>query len=187
MIKLKTAITIIPLLALVACSTPATPRATISSTTAAKTGAIRVNISGSRNVTDVPFLMAVDLLRAQGYTVELIPIARFDVVTTALAKGDLDIAHTSDQIVWSAVAKNAPIVTLMSRNSDPYLIAANQNIKTCADLNGKHVALSATTGPCRELTNIMSNCQALAPISSQWQQDRYPGLISAIDAALLSG
>jgi ABC-type nitrate/sulfonate/bicarbonate transport system substrate-binding protein len=182
---------LLPIATLIACSVPpfAIPVPTSApASLAAKSGIIRVNISGSQNVTDVPFLMAMDLLRKQGYSVELTPIARFDLVTTALAKGDLDFAHTSDQIAWAAIAKGAPIVTLMSRNSDTYLIAANQDITNCGDLNGKRVALSTTTGAVPAMLDqyLASNCPGASPDIVTMTGDRYPGLISGnLDAALL--
>lgn len=132
--------------------------------------------------------MAMDELRSQGYTVVLVSFARFDVVAAALARGDLDFAHTSNQLIWAAIAKGSPIRTLMTRNIDPYLMVTKQEIQSCGDLNNKVVALPTTAG----LTSAIfieyqkQYCQVASPQIAVMSGDRYPGLISGqLDAALL--
>jgi ABC-type nitrate/sulfonate/bicarbonate transport system substrate-binding protein len=88
--------------------------------------------------------MALDELRQQGYTIEATQFARFDLVTAALIKGDLDIAGASNQTAWAAIAKGAPIRAIVSWVGNQFRLVTKAEIKSCADLKGKSIAIGST-------------------------------------------
>jgi len=73
----------------VACSTLA-PTAPATNATPRVLETLRFSLNGPPDVLDVPRLMAIDTLKAQGYTVEQTQFADQNVIVAALLKGDLD-------------------------------------------------------------------------------------------------
>lgn len=123
--------------ALLGCAAP-TP-----AVTSKKNGTLRVSFSSAADVGDVPTLMALDVLRGEGYTVETTFFATAEVEVAALAKGDIDIGNGSTRTVWSAVAQGAPLLTIAEEARDDWSLVTNNTIMTCGDLDGKRVAYSS--------------------------------------------
>ena len=109
-----------------------------------KSGQIRINGGGAPKLADVPLMMAIDKLKAQGYSVQTVELARFDLAPTALVKGDLDIASASYESLWSAIAKGAKLRTVAGWLGNPYVVVTKAGIVTCAGLNNKNVAYGST-------------------------------------------
>ncbi len=125
--------------------TPSNAPASANQQMAAKSGTLSVIDPNPIGLRNVPYLMALDVLRQQGYTIKTSAYATTDLSATALVKGDIDIGYFSDQLAWAASAKAAPIRTIMSFNGNPYLIAAKLDIKTCGDLQGKKMAYGSNS------------------------------------------
>jgi NitT/TauT family transport system substrate-binding protein len=120
---------------------PATP----TQQPATKSGILRTIDPNPIGLRNVPYMMALDALRQQGYTIKTTAYATTDLYATALVKGEIDIAYFSDQLAWAASAKSAPVRTILSFNGDPYLIAAKLDIKACADLESKIMAYGSNS------------------------------------------
>jgi NitT/TauT family transport system substrate-binding protein len=124
--------------------TPATSTAVPPSSVLAKTGKLHVSSPSSPGPENIPFWMALDTLREQGYEVETTQYARFDLQTAALVDGELDLSIAGHPNALAAVAKGAPIRAIAGRVANQYVIAAKAAIGSCADLQGKNVAYPAT-------------------------------------------
>jgi ABC-type nitrate/sulfonate/bicarbonate transport system substrate-binding protein len=90
--------------------------------------------------------MAIDAMRAQGYTVDTHAFADTALTVVALQRGDLDLANVSDVTAWGAIEKGAPIVLVIDDSMNPTILAAKNDLKTCAALQGKRVAVPNLTG-----------------------------------------
>ncbi len=115
--------------------------------TAASSGTIRFEVPADPDVADIPWLMAIDALGDQGYTVETASLSD-DLSSTAMAQGDLDMASFSNQLSWSAVAQGAPFLNFMDTSANTFMVISPKRIQTCADLDGEPVAVNgvATVG-----------------------------------------
>lgn len=133
------ALTPTPALAPTAVPTPGTAGPT-------KSGTLRVAVPASSTVRNIPALIALELLQAHGYTVEQIPIDRFDLIPEALNKGDADFGSVSPQGGWAAIGKGAALTSIVAQFGPTWGIVAGDQVKTCADLAAVPVAFSTTTG-----------------------------------------
>lgn len=120
---------------------PETPAGTLRAT---KSGTIRVGFASNADVGDVPSLMAHELLRAQGYTIEGKNFAGADLQVSALMQGDLDIANGSMRTVWIAQSQKPDASTIMEQVKDNWLLIAKPEFKACADLEGQRIAFTNT-------------------------------------------
>jgi ABC-type nitrate/sulfonate/bicarbonate transport system substrate-binding protein len=107
---------------------------------------IRIALSNSAFVRFVPLKMALEDLRAQGYTVEVIQAARFDLVPEMLVRGDADLGSLSPQGGWAAVAKGAPLISLVANFAPTWTVVGSAKIQGCQDLGRYPVGFSTTTG-----------------------------------------
>lgn len=140
---------------LVACSVPIT--------TPAPLGTIRFALSDEFSTRDIPYLMALDLLEDEGYTIQRTAFAEGELSLEALARGDADIASSGIAIGWSAIAQGANIRSIVSRGKYTYGIVAGKDIQTCADLDGASFAIRTTTGtnPALIRQYIEDNCPGI--------------------------
>ena len=177
-----------------ACSGPTapTPSANKNPTpdTPRKSGTIRFSIQGAANVTDVPWLMALDLLKEQGYTIEQVSLSSADLITAALIRGDIDVGSASTNFTWTAIAKGAGIRTIVGRANMTYILVARQNILTCRDLNDKTLAFSSrqAVGYIMYEKYLAQNCPGVVPkiILMSESKNRVAALIAnEVDGAYL--
>lgn len=135
---------------------PASP----TSSVARKSGRIRYLYTANLDARDVPILMALEALQAQGYVIEETPFATANLIVDSLARGDADIATLNNQAMWAAIAKGAKIRTVAQKTGSTAIVAAKQEIKSCGDLNGKTIALTGTTGmnPTLFYEYVKKNC-----------------------------
>jgi ABC-type nitrate/sulfonate/bicarbonate transport system substrate-binding protein len=133
---------------LVGAASACAPAATPSAPTAAPARAtvIRLEKPVNPDVTDIPRLMAMDALQAQGYTVET--PAFDDNATTILAmeRGDLDFVTLADLVGIQAIQKEAPLQIVMDDSANTFMVVASNDIQQCADLAGQPVAMIDLTG-----------------------------------------
>lgn len=160
-------ITIILCLLVVGCaSTQPATTATLSAqpTRVLRTGKIRASL-GTLDVTDIPYLITLDALKAQGYEVEKIQFDQFELISAAMAKGDLEFAAASRQTTWAAIAKGAPIREIITKSRNYYVLLTRADIKTCADLHGKRLAVGGTSGVVVAMVNqyLKEKCPGTMP------------------------
>ncbi len=129
----------------VGCMAP-TPTPPSGPTASASRGTIRVASSGAPAIRYIPTYLAYDLLRAQGYTIEIVELARFDLVPEAIAKGDVEIGSLSPQGGWSAIANGAPLQSVVAQFAPTWAIVASGRVKGCQDLATHPVAFSTSIG-----------------------------------------
>lgn len=130
---------------LAACATPVS---VLSPATPPATGPkkIRVAVASTTTVRYIPSEMAYELLATQGYMIEKIVLARFDLVPEAIIRGNADFGAVSPQGSWSAAAKGAPLVSIAAQSGPTWSIVANARVRDCTDLVKYPAAFSTTTG-----------------------------------------
>jgi ABC-type nitrate/sulfonate/bicarbonate transport system substrate-binding protein len=140
-------------------STESVPGATPSTSPSAapagrKTGEIRFYSLSAPSMRDVPLLMALDELEAEGYTVQKARLNTAALLVNALTRGDADVTSMDNQTAWTAIAKGGNFRTIIERMRSSLIMVAGNDVKGCSDLNGKPVALSNTTGLNPALFNL---------------------------------
>jgi ABC-type nitrate/sulfonate/bicarbonate transport system substrate-binding protein len=148
-----------------------------------KSGTIRFFDIANLDVRDVPMLMALASLEAQGYTVQKQYLATSPLIADALARGDADIGVINNQTMWTAINKGSRVRTILGSVAATVIVAAKQEIKVCHELDGRPVALPSTSGvnPALLSEYLKQNCAGTAP--------KYLVIpdTAGRDAALLSG
>lgn len=136
-----------------------------TSPSAAKTGTFRFFDLSNLDVRDVPLLIAMDDLQAQGYTVEKNYVANSTIIAEALTRGDADLGVFNTQTAWAAIGKDAPIRTIAQFTGGTFVIASKAEIQDCKDLAGKRVGLATTSGTNPALLNLYlkDKCGGAAP------------------------
>ena len=130
-----------------------------------KSGKLRFFDLPNVDVRDVPLLMALDELAAQGYTVEKIQMASGALIADALARGDADIGLVNSQTMWMAIAKGAPVRTIAKFTGPTTILAATADIGSCRGLDGKRLGVATTGGlnPSLLRLHFQKNCPGAEP------------------------
>lgn len=150
-------------LMLAACATVAsTPTPTPAP---AKGGTIRVGFSSDADMGDVPTLMALDLLTAEGYTVQPTFFSAADIEMAALAKGDIDIGNGSLRNAWQAISKGGELRTIMEQIANDWLMVSTPDLKMCIDLTGKRLAFTNSSSSNKTMSDayFQTNCPSVQP------------------------
>jgi ABC-type nitrate/sulfonate/bicarbonate transport system substrate-binding protein len=171
-------------------SCTATPPTSQPTAAPAKQGKLRINLSTDRVISNIPTRMALDALKAQGYEIEAVPFAQFNLVPAALSNGELDLSTGSYQTIWAAIGKGGKLRSIVGWTNNPYYIAANVNVKTCADLQGKRVGMTSSRGLVEVMLDdyLKKNCNSAQPeyLTLANGEARVAGLLKGeIDAARL--
>ena len=129
-----------------------------------KSGTIRIEVPADADVADIPWLMAIDSLKEQGYSIETVSLSS-DLSAAAMAEGDLDIANLSNQHAWAAIGQGAPLMTFMDKSASTFMLLAPKAIQTCADLDGRPVASNGVSTVAGALLNayLEKNCPDAKP------------------------
>lgn len=129
-----------------------------------RTGLLRASL-GTPDVTDIPYMIALDSLKELGYQVEKIQFDQFELISVAMAKGDLEFAGASRQTTWTAIAKGASIREIITKSRNYYVLLTRVEIKTCADLHGKRLAVGGTSGVVVAMVNqyLKEKCPGVVP------------------------
>src|SRR4030095_1051467 len=173
------------------CRSERTPASTTGSPVpSARAARVRIELTALPDVGDIPRLMAVDSMRAQGYIVDTLALADTTGTMLALERGDLDVANVQDVIGWTAIQKGAAIVALIDDSMNPTILAATRDIKKCADLHGKRVGIGSLAGGKTVMLNryIESRCPGTKPalLVMAGEGTRLAGLLAGeLDAAIM--
>lgn len=156
---------------------------------AARPVRLRVAYTSAANVGDLPSLIAHRALERQGYQVNAIFFAQAELAIEALARGDADLANGGTRSFWAAVAKGADLVLVMEHAEPGYEIATRGDIRDCADLTGRTLALSSPGALPTVLGEAyLQRCQDATPVvlGIPHSGDRLAALAAgAVDAAVL--
>ena len=144
------------------------------------------------DVRDIPLLMAFDDLESRGYRIERNQVAGPQVIADMLARGETDIGVLNNQTMWSAVAKGAPVWTVMQFPGPTTVLAAQRSITACTELDGKRMGVSGPTGLSQVLIQIYlrRRCSNAAPqvIVMAESSGRSAALLAGrLDAAVMPG
>jgi NitT/TauT family transport system substrate-binding protein len=137
-----------------------------------------------------PFLAALDDLRGQGYKVETPEIAESELVTEGVANGQFAFGSGANNAVMTAVNKGANLKLIVDRVNNEWTLYARKNITSCADLNGKRLAIHSEGAVSTVMVRnyIEKNCPGTQPnyIVISGSPNRVAALISdEIDASPL--
>lgn len=166
--------------------------AAISSPAPRRSGTIHFFDLLNLDVRDVPLLMAMDDLRAQGYTIEPTYLASGALITESLARGDADIAMVNNQTIWTAIAKGAELRTIAQFTGPTTVFAARREFANCRELDGKRVGVAATRGVSPSLFGLYLQEQCpdseLQLLVIPESAGRVAGLVAGeLDAAVMPG
>jgi NitT/TauT family transport system substrate-binding protein len=144
------------------------------------------------DVRDVPALMALDALRGSGYGVEIRHVPGPPLVEDLLARGEIDIGITNYQTMWSAIAKGADVRSVAQFVGLNTVMAAQNSLESCADLDGRKMGVYASSGLSQELVQIYlkRRCRGAAPqlIVIEESASRAAALLAGrLDAAVMPG
>ena len=161
--KRSNSLLLLLLVALVGCALNPTPSPV--PTPGQRSGTLRVEVPASVYIPDLPWLIACDALREMGYTLETMDLQVTDLHVAALDKGDMDLSWLNTQAAYTAVSKGAKIVEILDRSSNLNLIVTKTSIATCADLQGKSIAVPGVTSPSALMMNayVERTCPGTVP------------------------
>lgn len=148
----------------------------------ARAATLKVELA-SPDATDIARVIAIDNLRTQGYKVDTVTFGDNSLLFVGMQKGDVDLAAVADVTGWNAIHHGAPAFVLMDESAMTILVLAADDVRTCADLDGKTVGTGAIGGAYSTLMRayVEKNCPSATP--------RYIAIPRAPNklAALLSG
>ena len=142
-----TAVLIVGACTTAATQAPATP-APAPSTTAAPTVAATPTQKPSFLVaftsiglSSLPFIAALDELRAAGYTIGYPEITQSELVTEGVSQGQFAMGSGAINAMFSAIEKGAKIKAVVDRNSNEWTVGGINAIVECGDLGGSRYAV----------------------------------------------
>jgi NitT/TauT family transport system substrate-binding protein len=153
----------------------------------AKTGVLHFGQRGSAGIKDLPSLLAIDALRAQGYEVSITELASGELVAEAMEHGDIDIANVTPSIAWAAVAKGAGLRTVVGNYDNAFYLAVKKEIRECRDLDGRSLAFSTrqATGYILFEQYLKEHCPGVTPQILLIGQS--PSRVAALQAGEVDG
>jgi ABC-type nitrate/sulfonate/bicarbonate transport system substrate-binding protein len=165
--------------------------AACSAPSPAMTRTLVIDVPEGGDVSHIPWLMAVDVLKEEGYTMRTVDFSATDPATVvAMEQEELDITALSNQLAWSAIGKGAPLVTFLDTAEIPFVLATTIEIQECADLDGRSVAISSMTSVSGAMFKayVEGNCPDAKPnmLIVKRSNSRVAALLSGeVDAATL--
>lgn len=156
----------------------------------ARPAMLHIEIPEDADIADIPRQMAVDYLRAEGYTVETLSLANTSLSLLALEKGNLDVAGITNAETWSAVKQGASIVTIMDLHRDTRLLVAAGEISQCADLHERRVGVSGmkSTATVLLMRYLERDCPGVEPeyLIIEGSHNRWAALLGGqLDATIV--
>jgi ABC-type nitrate/sulfonate/bicarbonate transport system substrate-binding protein len=95
---------------------------------------------------DLPMVLTTERINPQGWKIENTFFAQSELAVESVAKGDTPIGSGASNAFLLAIQKGAPMQLVAERSSNEWLIVAKNQFKTCADLNGKRLAIHSEGG-----------------------------------------
>lgn len=128
-------------------------------------GNITLGFPGGVGPTDIPAILALEDLKAQGWTTSYIEFDSPDIQTQALLNGDIEVASMGPATVFAANLAGADLRIVSNNNRIDFIVLAKSDIEACADLNGQIVAYHSTgsTTTAHLYRYIADNCPEIEP------------------------
>ncbi|HEV8534453.1 MAG TPA: ABC transporter substrate-binding protein [Candidatus Limnocylindria bacterium] len=123
---------------------PSTPSSAPSAAPVAKPfqGTKEFSVSfTSIGLSSVPLLAAIDALRGDGFAIKTPEIAESELSVEGTAKGDFAFSSGTTSAVLTAIEKGGKLKIIADRAANEWTVFAKKGLATCADLNGKKVAI----------------------------------------------
>jgi hypothetical protein len=141
------------------------PAQTATDDQATQPGVIRFYYNTSLDMRDVPMLMALDAMLAQGHVVETTSVGSSNLTIDALERGDGHIGSIANQSVWAAIEKGADVRTIAQRVKSTVIVLAKTEIQHCSQLDGRPVAAIAASRVNSQLLSLYleQNCPEAEP------------------------
>lgn len=132
---------------------------------AQEAGDITLGFPGGVGPTDVPAILALEALKAEGWTTDYIEFDSPDIQTQALLNGDIDVASMGPATVFAANLAGADLRIISNNNRIDFIVLAAPDVAECADLDGKLVAYHSTgsTTTAHLYRYIADNCPEITP------------------------
>lgn len=137
--------------------TPPTPASSVT---------LHIDVPQTGDVTHIPWLMAVDALREDGFTIEALEFSAVDSTSVvAMEQGELDFTSMSNQLAWSAVQKGAELATFIDMGAISFLLAAKSEIESCGQMDGRPMAMGSVSSVSTAMVNLFmeKNCPGARP------------------------
>jgi ABC-type nitrate/sulfonate/bicarbonate transport system substrate-binding protein len=146
---------VVALLLLGACAPPA-PEETL---------VIKVAFPSAMDFSDVPLLLAFERMADAGFPVVPTFYAQTELSITAVVSGQAHIGIGSVNGWMVANQQGEPVVSFMNNIANNWTIVSTPDIQTCADLDGKRVAIHSEGGTSTAMVRayIELNCPGTAP------------------------
>ncbi|MFC0531640.1 ABC transporter substrate-binding protein [Phytohabitans kaempferiae] len=133
-----------------------------STATVPEGGTIKVGIEAPWDLAYVPTSLAIDKMKAKGYTLEAVQFSEPDAMAQALQSGQIDVATNSAGQVLSAIDAGLPVKAFLGLTDPTFVMVAKAELSTCASLNGKRVA-------------VQGQADFIAASTAQWLAKNCPG------------
>lgn len=126
---------------------------------------IKLAFSSSPGYTDLPMLLALERLGAQGYGTESVNFHASEIAIESVAKGDTPLGGGSSYPALQAMQKNADLKFIGERNANEWVILSTPDIKKCSDLEGKRLAVHSEAAVSTAMVRIWlkENCPQTKP------------------------
>lgn len=105
---------------------------------------IALGFAGGTGPTDMPAILALEALKAQGWDTEVIEFDSPDILTQALLNGQVQIAAMGPATAIAADLAGADLKMIAKNNRNDFLILSSAEIADCAGLDGRIVAIHST-------------------------------------------
>jgi ABC-type nitrate/sulfonate/bicarbonate transport system substrate-binding protein len=105
---------------------------------------IALGFAGGSGPTDMPAVLALDALKAQGWSTEVIEFDSPDILTQALLNGQVQIAAMGPATAFAADLAGADLKMVAKNNRNDFMILAAPGIADCNGLDGRIVAIHST-------------------------------------------
>jgi len=145
----------------------------------------------SIGISSVPFLAAIDELRAEGYEIDTPELAESELVTEGVAQNEFQFGSGANNSSLAAIAQDAEIRWIVDRTLNEWQVYAREGIETCDDLVNSRVAIhspgSVSGAMLRDWVN--NNCSedvanSYEPLIIEGSQNRLAALLAdQIDAS----
>ncbi|MEU7576928.1 ABC transporter substrate-binding protein [Streptomyces sp. NPDC041068] len=89
------------------------------------------------DLTTVPILAALDTLREQGHSIDVVELAEPELAVEGLAKGEYAISAEATGPALSAIEQGAPIKIIADAVANQWALYGSSDIDSCDDLGGR--------------------------------------------------
>jgi ABC-type nitrate/sulfonate/bicarbonate transport system substrate-binding protein len=147
-----------------------------------------IGFEGPASISTVPMLMTADRLREKGFKVEVVEFQSPETMSLALQAGEIHLGSTNAGTVFSAIDAGFDGIAFMGSAAADFLMVARTGLDTCADLDGRAVAIQSTVSTTGALTTrwLAEECPEAKPnvLVVPGSENRVAGLIAGqLDAS----